>query len=175
MKLTMNSGTMAPLGMCMSTYMPPYRRPGFRMPCGSSAAFTRRVMRASGSGSGGITSTAVRSDSVRAHQQPGAAGGGDRRHDRRVRRRGGRCGDPDQAAAPVEIALRTDRVRQRPQHGRTGRRAHRNPPDGIRRFGRQRRQIADRPPHARDDRIVEDLAARVAKVVTQPGGAIGHR
>ena len=150
-------------------------RPGFRMPCGSSAAFTRRVMRASGSGSGGTTSTAVRSDSGAriSIQVPPAAVAAASTAACAASVAG--AGDPDQAAAPVEIAPRTDRVRQRPQHGGPGRRTHRNPPDRVGRLGRQRRQVAHRPPHRARRRIVEDLASSVAEVVAQPGGAIGHR
>ena len=110
----------------------------------------------------------------RAHQHPGAAGGRGRRLDGGVRRDGGRSGDPDQATAPVEIATRTDRVRQCPQHGRPGRRAHRYPPDGIGRFGQQRRKIADRPPHRARRHIVENLAASAPEIVAQPGGPIGR-
>ena len=148
-------------------------RPGLRMPCGSNAAFTRRVMRGE--------RRRLRRDHVHrgaqrvraAHQRPGAAGGRARpaataAWARRV------AGEPDQAAAPVEESAARAGSIARARAG-AGRRAHRT------------RQIASpgsaaaarhRAPPARRrgwPRRPADRRAVRPQFGAQPAGAVGRR
>ena len=127
-------------------------------------------MRASGAGSGGITSTAARSDVGRAQQRPGAAGRLRRRDHGRVRRlrSPGRRSRPGRR--PSRGTTRAERRADAPQHGGPGRWAHRDAPDARRR-SRPRSGTASRTAAtaARDCRVVEDLGrAERCQVVAQP-------
>ena len=106
-----------------SAYKPAYRRPGLRMPCGSSAAFTRRVMRASGPARPGSHRPRRAAVPV-AQQHPGAAASPRRRlapprGSRRLPAPASHTSPPPQSRKPRAPQRGKRRSTLRPAEGRT--------------------------------------------------------
>ena len=165
-----------------AAHAPARIRPGLSTPAGSSAAFTRRPMAASGAGSSGSTATAARQEFRGAEQGegavPGCRGGGDHGG---VRPGGGRAGDPDQPAARVEqhapeaAGRGVAAPQHRRRHARPSGRAHGHAPHRVARLRAERLGVAHPAPQVAAFRVLDQCRlAEGRELVPQPARAIGR-